>query len=397
MASPVRLTAAHLGSPRFGAAAGGYGLLVWVVAAVAGGMVVVLGLLTPSDAVDVLARVGPVLVFLVAVTVLAELAEAAQVFEVVAVRAARVARGRTPVLFALVVLLATATTVTLSLDTTAVLLTPVVLALAARLGLRPLPFALAAVWLANTASLALPVSNLTNLLAVRSLGLTTMEYARTMALPALAAVCITVAVLAAWQRPALRGRYEVPPVLRAHDRLLFWVAAPACVALAPLLLAGVAVQWAACAAAAPVVVVAAVRRPTLLRVSLLPWRLVVLVSGLFLVVEAAGPLVLDDWLGTTVAGRSPLVVAAVAAGSANVVNNLPAYLALERAVPSQDLLAVLLGVNLGPLVLPWGSLATLLWAERCRAAGVRVPWTVFAVSGLVLVVVLLPLTVPLLP
>ncbi len=370
---------------------------MWVVAAVAGGMVVVLGLLTPSDAVDVLARVGPVLVFLVAVTVLAELAEAAQVFEVAAVRAARVARGRTPVLFALVVLLATATTVTLSLDTTAVLLTPVVLALAARLGLRPLPFALAAVWLANTASLALPVSNLTNLLAVRSLGLSTVDYARTMALPALAAVCVTVAVLVTWQRSALRGRYEVPPVLRPHDRWLFWTAATACVALAPMLLAGVAVQWAACAAAAPVVLVAAVRRLTLLRVSLLPWRLVVLVSGLFLVVEAAGPLVLDHWLGAAVAGRSPLVVAAVAAGSANVVNNLPAYLALERAVPGADLLAVLLGVNLGPLVLPWGSLATLLWAERCRAAGVRVPWPVFAVSGLVLVVVLLPVTVPLLP
>lgn len=370
---------------------------MWVVAALAGVGVVLSGLLSPSGAVGVLVRVAPVLLFLVAVTVLAELAQAGQVFDVAAVRAARAARGRVPALFALIVVLGTITTIALSLDTTAVLLTPVVLALAARLGLAPLPFAMAAVWLANTASLALPVSNLTNLLALRSLGLSAPGYARTLALPALVAVAVTVAVLVIWQRRALRGRYEVPDVLRAEDGVLFTVAALACLLLVPLLLAGVAVQWAACAAAAPVVVTAAIRRPALLRFSLLPWRLVVLVTGLFLLVEALGPLVLDAALGGAVAGRPPLVVAAVAAGSANAVNNLPAYLALERAVPASDLLAVLLGVNLGPLITPWGSLATLLWAERCRAAGVHVPWAVFAATGAVLVAVLLVATVPLLP
>ncbi len=370
---------------------------MWVIAAAAGVGAVLSGLLSPSGAWDVLVRVAPVLLFLVAVTVLAGLAQAAQVFEVTAVRAARAARGRTPVLFALVVLLGVVTTVTLSLDTTAVLLTPVVLALTARLGLRPLPFAMVSVWLANTASLALPVSNLTNLLALRSLALSTAQYARLLALPALVAVVVTVTVLVLWQRRALRGRYEVPPVLHLHDRALFAVAALCCASLAPMLLAGVAVQWAASAAVVPLVAITAVRRPSLLRLPLLPWRLVVLVSGLFVLVQALGPLFLDNALSSVVAGRSPLVVAVVAAGSANVVNNLPAYLALERAVPAHDLLAVLLGVNLGPLVLPWGSLATLLWADRCRAAGVRVPWSVFAAAGTVLVALLLTLTVPLLP
>ena len=59
----------------------------------------------------------------------------------------------------------------LSLETTAVLLTPVVLALAARLGLPVAPFAYGAVWIANAGSLSLPVSNLTNLLAVNQLRL----------------------------------------------------------------------------------------------------------------------------------------------------------------------------------------------------------------------------------
>lgn len=38
-----------------------------------------------------------------------------------------------------------------------------------------------------------------------------------------------------------------------------------------------------------------------------------------------------------------------------------------------QLLALLIGTNVGPLVTPWASLATLLWYERCRSAGLRVP------------------------
>lgn len=74
------------------------------------------------------------------------------------------------VLWTLVVVLAVVSTVFLSLDTTAVIVTPVVVVLAQSIGVSPLPFALATVWLANTASLALPVSNLTNLLAAPAMG-----------------------------------------------------------------------------------------------------------------------------------------------------------------------------------------------------------------------------------
>ena len=81
-----------------------------------------------------------------------------------------VAGNRRWALWALVVLLAVLSTAVLSLDTTAVLLTPVVIALARRTHTPPLPFALAVLALANTASLVLPVSNLTNLLADHVLG-----------------------------------------------------------------------------------------------------------------------------------------------------------------------------------------------------------------------------------
>jgi len=45
---------------------------------------------------------------------------------------------------------------------------------------------------------------------------------------------------------------------------------------------------------------------------------------------------------------------------------------------------LLIGVNCGCLLTLWGSLATLLWRERCRAAGLTVSWRTFLLHGLLL-------------
>ncbi|MQA82824.1 MAG: arsenic transporter [Streptosporangiales bacterium] len=354
--------------------------------AAAGGLVCVAGGLIPLRAAGELTlRIVPILLFLVAVTVLAELADEAEVFDLAAVEAARLARGRTLPLYLVVVALGAATTVVLSLDTTAVLLTPVVLSLAIQLELAPLPFAMAAVWLANTASLLLPVSNLTNLLAVDRLGMSVAGFAGRMWLPALVAVVVTSAVLLVVYRRQLRGTYVVPPRRRPSDPVLFWIATAVCVAAGPAFVAGAPVWLVACAGAGVLVTCFAVRRRKVLRLALVPWRLVLLVEGLFLVVDT-----LDRWglrraLATVAGGAGAGGVArtaVVTAALANVTNNLPAYYAMEGVAGSeQHLLAVLAGANAGPLILMWGSLATLLWRERCRSRGVHVTAAHFAAVG----------------
>jgi hypothetical protein len=75
---------------------------------------------------------------------------------------ARSAAGRPRRLLVQVFLAASVTTAVLSLDATIVLLTPVVFATASRLSARPRPLVYACTHLSNTASLLLPVSNLTN-------------------------------------------------------------------------------------------------------------------------------------------------------------------------------------------------------------------------------------------
>jgi arsenical pump membrane protein len=343
---------------------------------------------------ETLVRVLPVLVFLVSITVVAELSDAAGVFAAAAARAARLARGRVAVLWLLVVVLGVAATVVLSLDTTAVLLTPVVLTLAHRLRLPAAPLAMTTVWLANTASLLLPVSNLTNLLSLhrmQALGVGLAGYLRLTWAPALAAVAVTVLVLGALFGRRLRGRFEALPEHPAADRVLLGIGTAVCVLLGPAFVTGVPVAWPASAAAVVLVAAFAVRNRSALRWSLLPWPLVLGVGALFAAVQVAnahGLAALLTGLAGTGNGFLPyLRLASVAAIGANGVDNLPAYLALEPVADDAPgrLVALLVGVNTGPLVTLWASLATLLWRDRCRAAGIEVTWWRFAGRGLLLV------------
>ena len=198
-----------------------------------------------ADFVDLANRVGPILVFLVAITVVAELADGIGLFAIIARWAAVLGRGSVLGLWLLVVLVATVATAVLSLDTTAVLLTPVVLVLARRLGLSQELFAFTAVWLANTASLVLPVSNLTNLLAYARLRPAGVAFTPLMWAPALAVWVVTVVLLAVAFRRRLRGRYEVPKPFRVDDRGLLIVAGVVCAGLGPAFVLGADVTVAA--------------------------------------------------------------------------------------------------------------------------------------------------------
>lgn len=380
------------------------GTLVPLLAVLASAVVLLTGALTLGQAGDLVGRTWSVLVFLLAAAVLAELAGKAGVFEVAAVWAARHGGGRTWRLWLLVVAIAVAATVTLSLDTTAVLLTPVVLALARRTGAPASVAALLALtcaWLANTASLLLPVSNLTNLLALDVLeggpaGGGVPAFAALTWRPAVAAVLATVVVLAVVHRRALRTGYSPPQPADVADRVLLKVAAAVVVLVLPALAAGLE-PWAVAGTAALVLaVVFAVRKRSALSWSMLPLPLAVSVLGLFVVVEALNQHGLTGALAA-VAGQGEgftglLRLAATSAAAANAVDNLPAYLALQPLLSPDDPLrtaAVLVGVNAGPLVTPWGSLAVLLWARACRAEDVPVRWGRFALQGLVLVPVVL--------
>jgi arsenical pump membrane protein len=316
-------------------------------------------------------QLAPVIGFLAAILVLAHLCDDDGLFRACGGWMARASAGSPRRLLTQVFAIAAVTTAVLSLDATVVLLTPVVFATAARLEVRARPHVYACTHLANSGSLLLPVSNLTNLLAFAASGLAFGRFAALMAVPWLAAIGVEYAVFGRFFASDLNMGGRVNP--GADTRLPTVTLAVVALTLAGFAVAsaaGVNPAWAAFTGAAVLAARALARRTvaprTLVRAADLPFLLFVL--GLGIVVKS----VTDNGLGAALAPLLPggtslpalLATAGLAAVLANVCNNLPAVLVLlPLAVPSGAgaVLAVLLGVNIGPNLTYTGSLATLLW------------------------------------
>lgn len=352
-----------------------------VAAVPAAGALIVLGVVAPGRAWSEVNTLLPVVAFLAAVLVLSHLCHAEGLFVAAGALMARQAHGSSQRLLVLVFGIASVVTAVLSLDATVVLLTPVVLATATRAGLKPTPHVYATTHLANSASVLMPISNLTNLLALTASGLTFARFTALMALPWVGIVTVEYLVfrrffaselsLGPGERVRLESR-DPQPVSRVTTAFV-------CVTLAGFVLAamlGVPPAWAAAAGAVILGARALMRHRTtatsLLAAANLPFCLFVLALGVLVLG------VTDSGLGAHVVGIMPtgaslpalLGFAVLAALAANLLNNIPAVLlltplAVEAGGPAACL-AVLIGVNVGPNLTYVGSLATLLWRRVLR-------------------------------
>jgi arsenical pump membrane protein len=364
-----------------------------VVVALPAALVVVIARLAPWSAVrHELRFLAPTLAFLAAVFVIAEVAAAAGVFDAAGRVVGRMSGSSPRRLVLVVALAATVTTTVLSLDATAVLLTPVVLRVARSRRVDSDAALLTTAQLSNGGSLLLPVSNLTNLIVFPLTGLSFAGFALRMALPLAAAAGVITAVLALRVRrgasvvqdrldaPAIRAEFAVDG---SSDTTLDGFGRSVSLGLVVLLVAFfvgslVHVAPSAIAAGGAVVLGAAalVRRrttPSILVRAASP-GFIVFVGALGVVVTAATRHGLAHAVGNALPAGSGfaslLGVALVAAVLANAVNNLPATLVLLSALPAgaaAPLLAALIGVNVGPNLTYTGSLATLLWRKAVRA------------------------------
>ncbi|WP_320780692.1 SLC13 family permease [Streptomyces sp. CRN 30] len=372
----------------------------------AAALAVALGTVTPDAAREQVRSLLPVVGFLALILVLAHLCARDGLFEAAGALVARRYGGSPRRLLGGVFALACAVTAVLSLDATVVLLTPVVLATAARAGALARPHVYATAHLANSASLLLPVSNLTNLLAFTASGLSFTRFAALMALPWLASIAVEYAVFRRFFRTDLATREQPGEPAETGESEGAAAAASAVprftLVVLGLTLAGFVVTspfgvepaWAALGGVLLLGGRALIRRRAGVR------ELVGAASPLFcLFVLALGVVVqgvvaggLADGLARVLPSGDALPallgVAAVSAVLANLINNLPAVLALiPLAAPAGPgpVLAVLIGVNLGPNLTYVGSLATLLWRRILQQHGVAADLGRFTRLGLIAV------------
>lgn len=353
-----------------------------------GALMLLLRLESPEQAWRVTRTGQDALLFLLALLLLSALLERSGFFDWSSIQAARLARGDGRRLYRNVFVLGAAVTASLSLDTTAVILTPIVLAFVTRLNLPARPYIFACAFVANVASLPLPVSNLTNLLFTGAFALPFGGFALRMILPQCVALLTNYALFRWLFRPDLPARFSgdgLPDPQTVVPHAGYFRAAAAILGLvlagyfaAPFAhLPSYAVGFAGCLALGVYGIRARQVGWELLRE--VSWPVFPFVVSLFVVIGGVENLGLTEriaaWVITLPNPAAGMAAMAGGAGLAsNIVNNIPAAL-LARSVLQQAhshpplVYAALLGTNIGPNLTLSGSLATLLVLTAARKKG----------------------------
>ncbi len=149
-----------------------------------------------------------VYLFLIGMMLLSELARVHGVFHWLASVAVRRAEGSCLRLFALVYGIGTLTTIFMSNDATAVVLTPAILAAVRKAKVGPLPYLFACAMIANAASFVLPISNPANLVVFHT-GIPPLgRWLLAFALPSFLSIATTFIVLRLVFRKELQASIE---------------------------------------------------------------------------------------------------------------------------------------------------------------------------------------------
>jgi len=380
------------------------------------GILLVLGLISPVDALLTLLRDWNTFLFFLGMMGLSALAEASGLFDWSAAQAARLAGQSAAALFLNVFLLGSLISMILSNDATALILTPIVYVLVTKLRLPVLPFLFACTFIADTASFLLPISNPINIIILSRFPLDLATFLRLLLIPSLVVIAINIGVFFLLYRQDLQGHFDSTRLPSPKETIKHWAyfRYTCCVlmAVAAAYVIASAVQFPlsliASSGAALLLLGARYWKQTTLwetgtRIS---WSIFGFIAGMIIVVrsieETGLTTLFGHWLlqlsGGSTFGAVMVGTLGAAAGT-NLINNVPMAVVMNSALSSIQhapapiqhgfIAATIFGCDLGPNLTTVGSLATVLWLLILRRRGIDVSGLDYFKVGIIVTPVML--------
>jgi Na+/H+ antiporter NhaD/arsenite permease-like protein len=259
-------------------------------------------------------------------------------------------------------------------DTMCLVLTPLVLDIAARLRRNPVPYLLAVAMAANIGSVATITGNPQNMMIGSFSGIGYRSFAAALAPIAAAGLLALLGLLCAIYRRELRRTPAMAIELRPPrvDRVLLWKSLLLSAAMIGFFFAGWPVAEVSLAAGALLLISRRVGPETIYRE--IDWPLLVMFIGLFIVVAGVERTALSTGLLQAAARfhlQSTVVLSACAAVLSNLVSNVPAVLVFKPMVgqlpdPRHAWLVLAMSSTLAGNLTVLGSVANLIVVERAR-------------------------------
>jgi arsenical pump membrane protein len=359
-----------------------------MIALVGATLLLVLGLITPVEALNTLLKDWNTFLFFLGMMSLSALAEVAGLFDWLATQSARLAGNSSARLFLNTFILGSLISMIFSNDATALILTPIVYTLVTRLRLPVLPYLFACTFIADTASFLLPVSNPINIIVLSRFPLDLFTFLRLLFLPCIVVISMNIGVFYLLYRLQLHGNFDIKrlPALEST------IKQPGYFRYTTIVLAVVAIAYVTAAATQFPLSIVAMGGALLLLIAALLWKQTTIpyvgkqiswsifgfIAGMFIIVQAVEQTRLTGQFGQLLVRLSGstsfgavMVGTLGAAVGTNLVNNVPMAVVLNSALggiqhvsPSTQLgfvAATIFGCDLGPNLTTVGSLATVLW------------------------------------
>ena len=310
-----------------------------------------------------------------------------------AIRRARTPRG----LLAAIVVASGVLSALFVNDVVCLVLAPLVLAIARRLGLPPVPYLIALAAAANVGSVATLTGNPQNMLVGSFSGLTYRGFlVREAPIAVLGLLAVFAVVWLVYRREMPPSFAEPGPATRhaVHYPLMIKTLLAVAVMLVSFL-AGVPIALVAIAGAATSLLTRRVKPEKVYRE--VNWGLLVLFVGLFVLTGALERSGFEEDLGRLAAAlglHRPFVLTLTAAVVSNLVSNVPAVLLFKPLIPTlgepdRAWLILAMATTLAGNLTLLGSVANLIVAEAAREARVEIGFLEYSRVGVPLTLVTL--------
>jgi arsenical pump membrane protein len=376
-------------------------------AALGAAAMLIAGVVSPGQTWQVLIANDNVLLFFLGLMLISSFADQAGFFEWCAFKAVKLARGKSLWLLGMIFALGALLTAFLSNDATALILTPIVFTLVTRLKLTALPFVFACAFVANTASMLLPVSNPINLLAVERFNITLGEYLKYLLVPSILAIAVMMLIFVWLFRKSLSrpcGSEMLQAPVKVDSYFLAVIAGLLIIAAGYLVVSiyGLPLFYPALGGAAMLLSLnLAFRRFNLKQVrSGISWHIFLFIIALAVLVkglENGGVIQLLANGISDLASRGPLqALASVTFGTAigsNLVNNWSMMMVSVSSLGTMAaqtggfnkvlVYGAVMGGDIGPNLTILGSLSSMLWLVLLRKRGLDIHPVQYLKLGLI--------------